>query len=112
MSPPPESTRRVWPLRLMALVLFVLGLVPMANIVAPGNGLQWWSQSVRLWTLWTVVVGGLALLIARVAPRVPDALPALFEWSVLRPSRRAFMGLLALAVTLLGVFFSWRLFGF
>ena len=111
MSPPPESTRRVWPLRLMALVLFVLGLVPMANIVAPGNGLQWWSQSVRLWTLWTVVVGGLALLIARVAPRVPDALPALFEWSVLRPSRRAFMGLLALAVTLLGVFFSWRLFG-
>ena len=111
MSPPPESTRRVWPLRLMALVLFALGIVPMANIVAPGNGLQWWNQSVRLWTLWTFVVVALALLIARLAPRVPDALPALFEWSVLQPSRRAFMALLALVVTLLGVFFAWRLFG-
>ena len=111
MSQPPESTRRVWPLRLMALVLFALGIVPMANIVAPGNGLQWWNQSVRLWTLWTFVVVALAVLIARLAPRVPDALPALFEWSVLQPSRRAFMALLALVVTLLGVFFAWRLFG-
>jgi hypothetical protein len=111
MSQPPESTRRVWPLRLMALVLLALGIVPMANIVAPGNGLQWWNQSVRLWTLWTIVVVALALLIARFAPRVPDALPALFEWGVLRPSRRAFMALLAIAVTLLGVFFAWRLFG-
>ena len=95
----------------MALVLFVLGIVPMANIVAPGNGLQWWSQSVRLWTLWTLVVVAIALLIARVAPRVPDALPALFEWSVLRPSRRMFMVLLGLVVVFVGVFFSWRLFG-
>ena len=94
----------------MALVLFALGIVPMANLVAPGNGLQWWNQSVRLWTLWALGVAALALLIARVAPRVPDALPALFEWAVLRPSRRAFMALLALAVTLIGVFFCWRLF--
>src|SRR5687768_5284342 len=111
MHPPPESTRRLWPLRLMALVLLALGIVPMANIVAPGDGLQWWNQSVRLWSLWTFVVVSLALLIARVAPRVPDALPALFEWSVLRPSRRVFMVLLAIVVTLIGVFFSWRLFG-
>jgi hypothetical protein len=95
----------------MALVLFALGIVPMANVVAPGNGLQWWNQSVRLWALWTLAVVALALLIARVAPRVPDALPGLFEWGVLRPSRRAFMVLLALAVALIGVFFSWRLFG-
>ena len=95
----------------MALVLFALGIVPMANVVAPGNGLQWWSQSVRLWKLWTLIVVALALVIARVAPRVPDALPALFEWAVLRPSRRAFTALLALMVTLVGVFFSWRLFG-
>ena len=95
----------------MAVVLFALGIVPMANIVAPGNGLQWWNQSVRLWTLWAFVVVLLALLIARLAPRVPDALPALFEWGVLRPSRPLFMALLALAVALLGVFFSWHLFG-
>jgi hypothetical protein len=95
----------------MALVLFALGVVPMANIVAPGNGLQWWNQAVRLWTLWALVVVALVLLVAHVAPRVPDALPALFEWSVLRPSRRVFTALLALAATLLGVFFSWRLFG-
>ena len=95
----------------MALVLFALGIVPMANIVAPGQGLQWWSQSVRLWTLWAIVVVALALTIARVAPRVPDALPALFEWSVLRPSRRVFPLLLSLAACLAGVFFAWRLFG-
>ena len=95
----------------MAFVLFALGIVPMANLVAPGKGLQWWGQSVRLWSLWAFPVVALALLIARFAPRVPDALPALFEWAVLRPSRRAFMALLAVALTLLGVFFSWRLFG-
>ena len=111
MLPPPDPTRRVWPLRLMALVLFALGIVPMANLVAPGEGLLWWNQSVRLWSLWAVVVVVAALLIARVAPRLPDALPGFFEWCVLRPSRRTFMLLLGLAVCLLGVFFSWRLFG-
>jgi hypothetical protein len=111
MLPPSDSIRRVWPLRLMALVLFALGIVPMANLVAPGQGLLWWGQSVRLWIIWSLVVGALALLVARIAPRVPDALPALFEWSILRPSRRAFMLLLGAAVCLIGVFFSWKLFG-
>lgn len=110
MLPPSDSTPRVWPLRVMALVLFALGIVPMANLVAPGQGLQWWGQSVRLWILWSLAVGAIALLIARIAPRVPDALPGLFEWSILRPSRRAFMLLLGAAVCLVGVFFSWRLF--
>jgi hypothetical protein len=95
----------------MALVLFALGLVPMANIVAPGMGLQWWGQSVRLWILWAIVVVALALLIARLAPRLCDGLPTLFEWALLRPSRLAFMLLLAVAVCALGVFFSWHLFG-
>jgi hypothetical protein len=83
----------------------------MANIVAPGAGLQWWNQSVRLWALWSIVVAGLALLIARLAPRKCDALPALFAWGVLLPSRRVFELLLGVAVCLLGVFFSWHLFG-
>ena len=93
------------------MVLFALGLVPMANIVAPGAGLQWWNQSVRLWTLWAGVVVVLALIIARVAPRKCDSLPALFTWVVLRPPRRVFELMLGLAVCLLGVFFSWHLFG-
>ena len=111
-TPPTDRTTRVWPLRLMAFVLFALGLVPMANIVAPGSGLQWWNQSVRLWTLWSVMLSVLALLIARLTPRKCDALPALFGWVLLRPSRRVFTLLLGLAVCLLGIFFSWYLFGF
>ena len=95
----------------MALVLFALGLVPAANFVAPGVGLQWWGQAVRLWSLWTVVVVALALLVARVLPRVCDGLPALVEWAMLRPSRTLFMALLGIAVCLLGVFFAWHLFG-
>ena len=95
----------------MALVLFALGLVPMANVVAPGLGLQWWGQSVRLWALWGVVVVALSLLVARLLPRLCDGLPALYEWAVLRPPRAVFLALLALAICLLGVFFSWHLFG-
>jgi hypothetical protein len=95
----------------MALVLFALGLVPMANVVAPGLGLQWWGQSVRLWALWAVVVVALSLLLARLLPRLCDALPALYEWSVLRPPRAVFLSLLGVTVCLLGVFFSWQLFG-
>ena len=110
-TPFTSDTTRVWPLRLMALVLFALGIVPMANIVAPGSGLQWWNQSVRLWTLWSIVVTVVALIIARVAPRKCDALPALVTWMLLRPSRRVFALLLGVVVCLLGVFFSWHLFG-
>ena len=95
----------------MALVLFALGLVPTANYVAPGIGLQWWGQAVRLWSLWGIVVAVLALLVARALPRMCDALPALVEWALLRPSRSVFMVLLGLAVCLLGVFFAWHLFG-
>jgi hypothetical protein len=95
----------------MALVLFALGLVPTANFVAPGLGLQWWAQAARLWSLWAIVVLALALLVARALPRLCDGLPALVEWALLRPPRSAFMALLAVAVCMLGVFFSWHLFG-
>jgi hypothetical protein len=95
----------------MAIVLFALGIVPMANIVAAGTGLQWWGQSVRLWVLWGFVVVVLALLIARLAPRFCDSLPGLFEWTMLRPSRPHFMLLLGVFICVLGVAFSWHLFG-
>ncbi|MFL5618997.1 MAG: hypothetical protein ACJ79A_11480 [Gemmatimonadaceae bacterium] len=108
---PPDTPRRVWPLRLMALVLFALGLVPMANLVAPGVGLQWWGQSVRLWALWAVAVVALALLIARTLPRLCDDLPARYERALLRPPRVVFMALVGIAICLLGVFFAWHLFG-
>ena len=95
----------------MAIVLFALGLVPMANIVAPGTGLQWWAQSVRLWVLWGFVVLLLAVLIARFAPRFCDSLPGLYEWTMLRPPRALFMLLLAVSICALGASFAWHLFG-
>jgi hypothetical protein len=110
MNSPNDSAPRTWPLRLMALVLGALGLVPMANLVAPGLGMQWWNQSVRLWTLWAVAVACIALLIARYARRVGQAIPTLYAWVVLRPPRRMFVIALGMAVCALGVFFSWYLF--
>jgi hypothetical protein len=105
------SSSRVWPLRLMAVVLTALGVLPMANIVAPGAGLAWYGQSVRLWILWGVVVTLAALLLARLARAQVEALPAYFAWLVLRPSRRVFLLLVALAVCAGSVFFAWYLFG-
>ncbi|HEX7980969.1 MAG TPA: hypothetical protein VF461_20345 [Gemmatimonadaceae bacterium] len=105
-----DSVARVWPLRLMALVLGMLGLVPMANLVAPGGGMQWWNPSVRLWTWWGVAVAGIALFVARYARRVGQAAPALYASVVLRPSRRAFVVALSASVCALGAFFSWYLF--
>ena len=105
-----ETLRRVWPLRLMAATLFALGLVPMANIVAPGRGLQWWGQSVRLWSLWAIPIATAALLIARFAPRACDALPGQVARLVLRPSRPLFMALIGASVCALAVFFAWYLF--
>ena len=95
----------------MAIGLFALGIVPMANIVAPGTGLQWWGQSVRLWVLWALAVAGLALLIARLAPRFCDSLPGLLEWVLLRPSRPLFMLLVGVSICVLGVLFAWHLYG-
>jgi hypothetical protein len=105
-----ETPGRVWPLRVMAATLFALGLVPMANIVAPGRGLQWWGQSVRLWTLWAIPIATVALLIARFAPRACDALPGQVARLVLRPSRPLFMALVGATVCVLAVFFAWYLF--
>ena len=59
MVPPADTPQRTWPLRVMALVLFALGIVPMANFVTQGPGLQWYVQSVRLWAVWAVVLAAL-----------------------------------------------------
>lgn len=105
------SRTRVWPLRLMAVVLGALGVVPMANLVAPGAGLAWYGQSVRLWIVWAIVATLAALLLGRLARAQVEAVPTYFAWLVLRPSRRVFLALVALAVCAGSVFFAWYLFG-
>jgi hypothetical protein len=106
-----ESRPRVWPLRLTAVVLGALGVIPMANIVAPGAGLAWYGQSVRLWIIWAIVVTLAALLLGRIARSHVEALPTYFAWLVLRPPRRVFLALVAIAVCAGSVFFAWYLFG-
>jgi hypothetical protein len=105
-----ETDVRRWPLRLMALVLLALGLVPMANLVAPGEGLAWWAQSVRLWILWSLLVAAVALVVARFARSATASLPTLYSWLVLRPSRTAFLALVTTAVCAGATWFAWRLF--
>jgi hypothetical protein len=95
----------------MAVVLALLGVVPMANVVAPGAGLAWYGQSVRLWILWAIVVVLAALLLGRLARARVEGLPTYYAWLVLRPSRRAFLAFAALAVCAGAVFFAWYLFG-
>src|SRR5688500_463025 len=103
MIPASDSSAPVWPLRLMAVVLGLLRVVPMANLVADGGGLAWWAPSVRLWTIWTALTIVIALGLARLAPAACDAVGEACSRWLLRPSARSFAALAGTAATLLAV---------
>ena len=112
MSSSEDRSLPLWPLRVAALGLALLGIVPMANVVAQGEGLTWWGQSVRLWTVWSTISVLLALAIARLAPSACDrAIGAARRWLLL-PSPRVFALLVGAATTTLALVLSWQTFHF
>jgi len=102
----------VWPLRAVALVLALLGIVPMANLVAEGVGLEWWSPSVKLWIVWTTITVIVALGLARALSGASDVAIATVRRWLLRPSATTFALLVASVTTLLAVWLSWTTFHF
>jgi hypothetical protein len=110
MSAPDDRTLPVWPLRLCALVLALLGIVPMANLVAQGEGLTWWGPSVRLWVVWTTLSVIIALLAARLAPRACDAAIERARRWLLAPSARAFALVVGACTTVLALVLAWKTF--
>jgi hypothetical protein len=112
MNAPDDRPLPTWPLRLAALVLTLLGIVPMANIVAQGEGLAWWGPSVRLWIVWSTITVIAAVGIARVMPRACDrAIETAHRW-LLRPSAASFALVVAAATTALSLLLSWKTFHF
>lgn len=118
--PPPRTTPRHpapsagprWALRAMALVLIALGIVPTANYLTMAEPQRWWAPAVRHWLVWGIGIGGLALLLGRLAPERCESFRADVERHLRRPSARAFAALVAGLTCALGVFFGWLLFHF
>lgn len=112
MNSPDDRPLPVWPLRLAGLVLALLGIVPMANLVAQGDGLAWWGPSVRLWIVWTAITVIAAFAIARLMPDTCDqAIEMAHRW-LLRPSAVAFAIIVGACTTVLALVLSWKTFHF
>ena len=111
-APPVVQRReRVWPLRLAAVLLALLGVIPMANFVTTGAGLPWWSNAVRQWATWLVVVAIVALLLGRFAH---DRIEATFDRAkriLLAPSSGTFAVIAGAMTCALSLYFGWRVFG-
>lgn len=79
-----------WTLRAAALVLTVLGVYPMANRVALGPGLPWWTPTAIRWVLWTIGLGTIAAAVAKAFPRTAPKLRLTTRKILLRPTPRTF----------------------
>ena len=93
-----------------AVVLAVLGIVPMANFVTDGVGLPWYGAAIRQWLVGTVIIASVALAAGKT---MPDRVEAAFAWAervLLAPSSRVFAALVGVATCVLSLYFGWRLF--
>jgi 4-amino-4-deoxy-L-arabinose transferase-like glycosyltransferase len=92
-----------------AVLLTLIGVVPLANIITTGEGLPWYSSAVQQWLVWGGSLAALtvaaAWLVPALATRIADGLPAL----LLRPPRWAFVALLAIGTFALSVAFGWHI---
>ncbi len=98
-------------LRLTALLLALLGLMPMANFVTTGNGLPWWSLAMREWALWGGVVVALSLATGALAPAQVERAFERMTRVLLAPSSRVFALVMGALTTALSLYFGWKLFG-
>ncbi|MEO7457911.1 MAG: glycosyltransferase family 39 protein, partial [Gemmatimonadaceae bacterium] len=98
-------------LRIVALLIALLGLVPMANFITTGAGLPWWPYAVRQWLPWGGALFALALVLGAIAPRrIESAFARLSSW-LLAPSSRVFAVATGALASALSIYFGWRLFG-
>lgn len=111
VAPEPVERGGAWSLRVGAVILAALALIPMANFVTAGIGLPWWTNAVKQWLAWNAVLVAIAIALARVLGASVDAMASRASRLLLAPRPRTFaLGVFA-ATTLLSLYAGWRLFG-
>ncbi len=109
-GPAPRRVHAFAP-RATALILLALGVIPLANIVTNGIGLQWWGPAVKQWLTWGGPVCGLAALLGVVAADRIEALAARVRHIIMIPTGAQFSIAVALLGSTLALFSAWWLFG-
>jgi hypothetical protein len=94
------------PLRLGAVLLVALGLLPVANLLSAGRSVPWWQDAVQEWTTTGAGLVVVALLIAHLLGDRADAITTRGIRLLDRPSSTAFRIGVALLVFALSAFFA------
>ncbi len=97
------------PLRVAAVAIGLLGLLPASNWFGDGPPVPWWDAAVRPWLLWSIPVFGVALALSALGPRCETALDRAHHW-ILAPSARAFATGVFLLALALSALFAWYCF--
>jgi hypothetical protein len=96
-------------LRCAAVLIFALGLIPVANYTGQGPETPWWQYAVRPWLLWSVPVLGLALAIGALGTHTDRAIDGANRL-ILRASPRGFAWGVGTLACSLAAFFAWYCF--
>lgn len=97
-------------MRVVAVLLASLGLIPLVNLVGSGQAIPWWRTAVYQWLVWTAILAAVAWVVAATLPRFTSELIARGERLLLRPTTKQFVAIVGGATCVLAVFFGWRLF--
>ncbi|MEP7002900.1 MAG: hypothetical protein ABI969_20585, partial [bacterium] len=82
----------------------------MANLVTTGSGLPWWSEAVRQWFVWNVIIAVVAIALGvAFSDRIELAIARAASW-LLAPGPRTFAIAVGVATCALALYFGWRLF--
>ena len=112
-SPPVVETSSGprWVLRATAVVLLLLGLVPMANLVALGRGLPWYKLVANEWLLWSGGFLAAAILLGFVLRAPIEQMITRASTLLLAPAPRVFGVFVGALTCALALYFGWHLFG-
>jgi hypothetical protein len=94
------------PLRVVAILLVGIGLVPVANLLTAGRAVPWWSAAVGEWCTIGLAITLVSVLLAVSAEALLVRVVEGAKRRLLRPSPRAFELGAAVVVTILAAFFA------
>lgn len=98
------------PLKIFALVLMAIGVVPVANLLSGGQAVPWWQAAVAEWCTTGMAIVLIASLSAVVAEKPLTSALDRARRVVLAPSPLRFEIGAAILVTILAAIFSWYCF--
>jgi hypothetical protein len=104
------GVRAAWPLRAMAVLLVTLGVYPLADHLPFAEPQPWWRWAVHAWVLWSPLLIGLALLLARSRPDWWMARIERGRRALLAPTPGRFMLLVGALTCALALAVGWIMF--